>query len=86
MRTYAIRVLLAVCCLIAVRSDAQQTLGSVSGSVVDPSGASIPGATVTVSDAEIGVTRATQTHSDGFFQIFNLPVGSYRVQASNSGL
>ena len=85
MRTYAIRVLLVVCCVIAFRLNAQQTLGSVSGTVLDASGAAIPNATVTVSDAEIGVTRTTQSHSDGFFQIFNLPIGAYRVQAASDG-
>jgi hypothetical protein len=72
-------------CFIAVRLNAQQTLGSVSGTVLDSSGAAIPNATVTVSDTEIGVTRTTQSHSDGFFQIFNLPVGTYRIQGSSDG-
>jgi hypothetical protein len=74
-----------VFCLIAVRCNAQQTLGSVSGTILDPTGAAIPNATVTVGDTEIGVTRTTQSHSDGFFQIFNLPVGTYRVTASRDG-
>ena len=85
MRTCALRVVLAVFCLIAVRSNAQQTLGAVSGTVLDSTGAAIPNAAVTVSDAEIGVTRTTQSRSDGFFQIFNLPVGVYRVEAARDG-
>jgi hypothetical protein len=85
MRKYTLGLFLAVLCLFAGRSNAQQTLGSVSGTVFDPTGAAIPNATVTVSDAEIGVTRTTQSQSNGFFQIFNLPVGTYRVEAGHDG-
>jgi hypothetical protein len=90
MRQYAsplryLGVLLALFSLFAVRSNAQQTLGSVSGTVFDPTGAAIPGATVTISDTEIGVTRTTLSQSNGFFQIFNLPIGTYRVAASHAG-
>ena len=35
---------------------AQQTLGSINGTVLDPSGAAVPGATVTVTADAIGVT------------------------------
>ncbi|HKF47070.1 MAG TPA: carboxypeptidase regulatory-like domain-containing protein [Terracidiphilus sp.] len=64
---------------------AQQTLGSINGTVLDPSGAAVPGATVTVTADAIGVTRATTTQSNGFYQIFNLPVGTYTVKATHEG-
>jgi len=82
---YTLGLLLTMLCLFASRANAQQTLGSVSGTVFDPTGAAIPNATVTVSDAEIGVTRTTQSQSNGFFQIFNLPIGTYRVEAGHDG-
>ena len=64
---------------------AQQTLGSINGTVLDPSGAAIRGAKITVTAAEIGVTRTTTTQGSGFFQIFNLPIGQYVVKAEQSG-
>lgn len=64
---------------------AQQTLGSINGTVVDPSGAIVAGAKVTVTASAIGVTRTTTTQSDGVYQIFNLPVGIYSVQVTASG-
>ena len=64
---------------------AQQTLGSLNGTVLDASGASVPGATVKVTDAAINVTQVTTTQKNGFFQIFNLPVGSYTVSVSHDG-
>ncbi|MGA2634003.1 MAG: TonB-dependent receptor [Terracidiphilus sp.] len=64
---------------------AQQTLGSVNGTVLDPSGAAVGGASVIVSNASINVTESTTTQKSGFFQIFNLPVGDYVVKVSRDG-
>jgi hypothetical protein len=64
---------------------AQQTLGSLNGTVTDSSGAAIPGATVTITDAEIGLTRSTTTQQNGFYQIFNLPIGKYSVKVTHEG-
>ena len=77
-------VLLAVlvCCLPAI---AQQTLGSLNGTVLDPTGASVAGATVTVSDVAINVSQTTTTQKTGFFQIFNLPIGVYAVKVGHDG-
>ncbi|HVC45656.1 MAG TPA: carboxypeptidase regulatory-like domain-containing protein [Terracidiphilus sp.] len=64
---------------------AQQTLGSINGTVLDPSGAAVPNANVTVTNAAIGLTRATTTQGTGFFQVFNLPIGVYQVSATHEG-
>lgn len=79
--------LLLFCCFVtsAVVARAQQTLGSLNGTVLDSSGAAVPESTITVTDASIGITRTTKTQSNGFFQIFNLPVGTYKVQATHEG-
>ncbi len=74
---------LALCC--ALPGFAQQTLGSVNGTVLDPTGAAIPGATVKAVDADINYTATTTTQKTGFFQIFNLPVGTYEVIVSHEG-
>lgn len=68
-----------------VSGHAQQTLGSLNGTVLDASGAAVPDSVVTVTDAEIGVTRTTKASSNGYFQIFNLPVGTYKVKATHDG-
>jgi|CZKL01.1.fsa_nt_gi hypothetical protein len=64
---------------------AQQTLGSLNGTVMDPSGAAIPGATVTITDEAIGVTRTAVSQANGFYQIFNLPIGTYKVSVTHDG-
>ncbi len=79
--------LLLFCCLLTSgwTLRAQQTLGSLNGTVLDSSGAAVPGSTVTATDSAIGVTRTTKAQSNGFFQIFNLPVGTYSVKATHEG-
>jgi hypothetical protein len=66
-------------------SRAQQTLGSINGTVFDSSGAAVPGAQVTVTDESINVVRSATSQSDGFFQIFNLPIGVYKIKATHDG-
>ena len=78
---------LLFCCLLTsgLVARAQQTLGSLNGTVLDSSGAAVPGSTVTATDSAIGVTRTTKAQANGFFQIFNLPVGTYSVKATHEG-
>jgi len=78
--------LLSMAVLIcSINSTAQQTLGSVNGTVVDSSGAAVPNATVTVSNAAINFSASTVTQGTGFYQIFNLPVGTYAVKVGHTG-
>ena len=71
--------LLSVVLLTAQLVLAQQTLGSVNGTVTDISGAAVAGATVTVISDETGLTRSTTTQKTGYWEILNLPVGTYKV-------
>ncbi|QHN03026.1 hypothetical protein FTO74_06310 [Granulicella sp. WH15] len=85
MRKILTLVLCSVLALFAAAANAQQTLGSINGTVLDASGAAVPDSTVTITDADINVTRTTRAQSNGFFQVFNLPVGTYKVQVSHDG-
>ena len=77
--------LLLIACFGVHSIQAQQTLGSVNGTVLDPSGAAIPEATVTVTNPATSLTRTTTTQATGFFQIFNLPIGNYLVRVAHEG-
>jgi hypothetical protein len=41
----------------------------------------VPGANITVGNAEIGLERFAQTDNEGNYQIAALPVGTYRIEA-----
>jgi len=63
----------------------QAVSGTILGSITDPSGAPVPGATVVVSRPETGLRRETVTSSEGQFTFPLLPVGIYTVQAEAQG-
>ena len=62
-----------------------QTTGEIRGTVKDPSGAVVQGATVTASDVETSAMRTRATDDDGSFDIPELPVGTYSVTAEARG-
>ncbi len=82
-----ILMILTVCLLsfTALTASAQdlQTKGSIKGSVTDPNGAVVAGATVTVKGA--AGERTTTSNSDGSFEVANLNPGVYTVKISQSG-
>jgi Carboxypeptidase regulatory-like domain len=53
------------------------SFASITGHAQDLNGASVPGATVTATNVETGMTRTTQTTSDGLYRFENLPPGIY---------
>ncbi len=63
---------------------AQTIYGSISGTVVDQSGGTIPGAEVIVRNLETGMARNTITDEAGFYRVSALPSGEYSVQATMS--
>src|SRR5258706_3626807 len=75
--TVVLVVILALVCCIP--SFGQVVKGSISGSVTDPQGAVVPGATVTATNSETGVAYTTTTDSAGIFRINSIPSGIYNV-------
>ena len=62
-----------------------QTTASVFGTVSDATGAVLPGATVTVTNVDTGVTRTVLTDDEGRYQAVNLALGSYEVSGELVG-
>ncbi|MGH9395029.1 MAG: carboxypeptidase regulatory-like domain-containing protein [Terriglobales bacterium] len=72
--------------LPASRAAAQSTTsGDISGLISDPSGAAIPGATVTLTNAGTGATNTTTTNAKGTYRFSLLPPGNYVVSAAATG-
>ena len=83
-RFYRLLALTALVLVFTLRSSAQ-TSAALSGAVTDPSGGTIVGATVTVTDLETGAAQTARTHQHGLYQVFALPVGEYEVRVAKEG-
>src|SRR6266849_5539930 len=59
--------------------------GQIEGTVTDPSGAVVPGATITIENVNTGFTRTLKTDESGFFRFTVLPLGTYALKADASG-
>ncbi len=57
----------------------------LSGTVHDPTGAVIPGAAITISDASKGFSRTTTSDGQGNYQLLLLPPGTYTITATAAG-
>ena len=66
------------CCLLA------QVSASISGTVRDQSGASLPDAVVTGRNLETGLVRRAVTDDQGRYDLLSLPVGVYEVRAEKA--
>jgi len=75
----------AVLCGSLAFAPMQGTTGSISGVVTDESKAALPGATVTVKNAETGQNRVTTTDEQGRFRADALSPGKYSVAVELSG-
>lgn len=64
---------------------AQATTGTILGSVKDQSGAVLPGATLTITNTETGITRSAVSGGKGEYRIPALPVGMYEIRTELSG-
>src|SRR5438270_9304372 len=64
---------------------AQQSTATLSGRIVDPNGAVIPGAKVKAKQTATGLERETQTNDEGFFTLTNLVPSDYEVTIEANG-
>jgi hypothetical protein len=76
---------LVVLTLLGLSAYAQTFRGAINGTVTDPSGAVVSGATVKATNSGTQVALTTVTTSDGQFSFQDLPLGSYKVAVSAAG-
>lgn len=72
-------------CLSSLPSFAQISTASLSGSVSDKTGAVVPGAVVTLTQADTQQQRSTTTNESGVYAFPTLPVGAYTLEAAKAG-
>src|SRR5436309_2137876 len=64
---------------------AQTETGRITGTVTDPSGSVVPGATMTLTSTTTGAVRTTTSDAVGRYVIANVPAGTYTLKFELSG-
>ena len=81
--------LVTAVCLIAafsVQLPAQSIIsGSVTGTVTDPSGATVPGAAVTLTNVSTNASQETTTNAEGSYRFAFVPPGTYEIKVNAGG-
>ena len=75
-------------CIFAICSSGallSQDTASLTGTVTDPSGAAISGATLSISNAEKGVKRTAPSNGSGDYVFAALPIGGYDISVTATG-
>ena len=83
-RVMLFRVLLLILVMSASNAWAQFTSG-IEGTVTDPTGAVVSGATVTIKNDETGASQTVQTQESGFFRFSTLPSSTFTVSSAAQG-
>src|SRR5712675_708803 len=76
---------LAMASMLAPYARAQQTLGGITGTVTDASGAVVVNATVTLVGDQTKLTRTQTTSANGSYLFVNLPIGPYTLTFTQAG-
>jgi hypothetical protein len=83
--SWLVLVCFGLICLLSSPAEAQQTLGSINGTVTDSSGAVVQNATVIVKNTGTNLEVTGTSKSDGSFSFVDLPLGTYAVTFSKDG-
>ena len=86
MQRLRISIVLALVFVLGVMSALAQTSnGTIAGTVTDPSGAAITGATISAKSVQTGVTRSATTNNTGAYRLESLIPGTYVVTVTANG-
>lgn len=82
---HRVTVLAILAALIAAPSFAQRDMGTLLGTVTDPSGAAVPGATITITEDATGVTDRVESDAVGNYIRPLMKPGTYTIAAESEG-
>jgi hypothetical protein len=77
--------LAAVCTILSCAQSISVGSGTIRGTVLDPSGSAIPGATVEIQNPVSRYDKSTKTDGQGNFEFDNIPYNNYHLSSSSAG-
>lgn len=84
-KLFQFALLVVAALFIAQPSFAQARIGTVQGTVKDPTGALVPDAEVTITQPVTRYTQTTKTDRQGTYKLVNIPFNTYNVRARAEG-
>src|SRR6202167_3194776 len=84
-RLSAVVVLFSIVLLLPQAMQSQQTLGGITGTVVDPAGSAVPGVEVKATSEDTKLERTAQSNAQGSYVLNDLPIGKYTVTFTMQG-
>ena len=84
-RLSALVLIFAAILCVTCPAFAQQTLGGITGTVVDPAGSAIPGVEITATSDQTKLVRTTKSSGTGSYELFDLPIGTYTITFALNG-
>src|SRR6267378_3467167 len=82
---FPLLVSIALLLVSSVRVAGQETTGGLQGTVKDPSGAVVAGATVVVTANSLVGSKSVDTDSSGYYRFANLPPDNYTISVTAKG-
>src|SRR5438552_2413095 len=85
-RTFvALSILAPLALILCLPASAQQSRGSITGSLSDAQGSAIPNAQIEVKNVQTGVATGTKTNDAGLYEVDFLIPGTYSITADAAG-
>src|SRR5689334_19100231 len=85
LKVVLVLVLLTFAVISVVPAWCQEVTAHIVGTITDPSGAPIAGATATATDTQRGTVWSAKSNDSGIYNILRIPVGNYSVKISAAG-
>src|SRR6202045_4822634 len=82
---FVLALTLGILLVFAPVAQAQQTLGSITGTVMESTGSVLPGTLVTIVGDETTLTRTQTSSGNGSYDFVNLPIGAYTLTFTHDG-
>lgn len=79
---YLFTISIACSCALA---QSPGSAGTIEGTITDPSGSAVPGATATIGNSISGFKRTVQSDANGVFRFRNVPPNKYHLSVTASG-
>jgi hypothetical protein len=85
LKKYFLSILRAALLVLPISLFAQQTLGSITGTTADPTGAVVSGAEIKLVNNNTGFAKIATSKNDGSFSFYDLPIGTYTLTFLHTG-